>query len=119
MRPKPSWIEHWRAHEDPAREEQLARELLAVFMEFWEASGLDGKSKTTKVRYSGALHSLGGYLVEKAVFDDENLHLTATQLLDAYVGPHEGPLIRQDHETWQDEIDMVCRKLHRFRSTER
>lgn len=116
MKPDPAWLEDWRLEENPAREDRVGRELLTIFTKFWEAASLDQKSDKTKRRYSGALHSLGGYLVEKSVFDDENVHMTAAQLLDEYVDQDEGPLICQDNETWQNEIDMVCRKLHKFRT---
>lgn len=115
MKPNDTWIEDWRLEENPAKEDKIARGVLAVFAKFWEAEALDQKSKTTKRRYSSALHSLGGYLVEKAVLDEEDSQKTTTELLDEYVGPYEGPLICQDNEDWQNEIDTACRKLHKFR----
>lgn len=115
MKPDNTWIEEWRLDEDPAKEDRIARELLAVFVKFWEAEGLDEKSKSTKRRYSAALHSLGGYLVEKAVLYEEDMQKTTKELLDEYVGPYEGPLICQDNEIWQNEIDTACRKLYKFR----
>ena len=114
MKPNRKWIKDWRIGENPSREDQIAYELLEVFDDFWHFEGLDEKSKTTINRYSGALHSLGGYLIEKAVFDEDGLHKTTYNLLAEYVGRDDGPLICADHETWQNEIDMVCRKLYRF-----
>ncbi|MDP2856806.1 MAG: hypothetical protein Q8P50_02385 [Bacillota bacterium] len=71
------------------------------------------KSVTTQRRYSGGLHALGGYLVEKAV-SEEDLGLTTEELLREHLGPDEAPLIYQDDETWQGELDTVGRKLHRY-----
>lgn len=115
MKPDYTWIEDWRIGENPAREGKIGHQLLALFVEFWKAEALDEKSKTTRNRYSGALHSLGGYLVEKAVLDEDKFLKTTRELLDKYVGLNEGPLICHDNEIWQNEIDMACRKLHKFR----
>ncbi len=115
MKPDSTWIEDWRLEENPAKEDKIARELLAVFAKFWDTEALDQKSKSTKRRYSAALHSLDGYLVEKAVLYEEDSEKTTKQLLDEYVGPDEGPLIHQDNEDWQNEIDTACRKLYKFR----
>lgn len=113
MKPDRTWITAWGSGEAPAREREISRELLRIFIAFWEAQGLSQKSKTTKYRYSGALHSLGGYLVEQATGDDGR-NKTAHELLAESVGPDDGPLICHDNETWQREIDMVCRRLHRY-----
>ncbi|MDD8019468.1 MAG: hypothetical protein PHP42_13930 [Bacteroidota bacterium] len=40
--------------------------------------------------------------------------MTAKELLDEYVNEYEGPLVFMDNETWQNEFDGVCRKLHKF-----
>ncbi|MDD5597799.1 MAG: hypothetical protein PHV82_07630 [Victivallaceae bacterium] len=63
------------------------------------------------------LNVLGGYLIEKAVLSEEDepeLSMTAEDLLDEYVDEYEGPLIFMHNETWQNEFDGVCRKLHKF-----
>ena len=71
---------------------------------------LDGKAKTTRNRYSNALHALGGFLVEKAISED-GLPMTTNELLAEHIDSAGGPLIHHDEEEWQNEIDMVCRKL--------
>lgn len=114
MKPNPRWLEYWQVGENPAREIQVADDLLRIFNEFWTYKSLDEKSKTTRKIYADALHALGGYLVEKSVFDEDDLLKRAGDLLTAYVGPDGGPLIHFDHEKWQNEYDMVCRKLYRF-----
>jgi hypothetical protein len=114
VKPDRQWLEDWQVGEDPSREIEIAENLLKIFDEFWDSQSLDSKSKTTKSRYADALHALGGYLAEKSVLDKDNLSKTADDLLAAYLGPDEGPLIHYDNEQWQNEIDMVCRKLFRF-----
>ncbi|WP_459935561.1 hypothetical protein [Desulfonatronum parangueonense] len=84
---------------------------MACFIKFWDALDLDGKAKTTRNCYSTALHALGGYLVEKAVFDEKQM--TVDELLTEHIDSAGGPLIHHDKEEWQDEIDMVCRKLYK------
>jgi hypothetical protein len=32
----------------------------------------------------------------------------------SYIDTGEGPLIYHDNETWQKELDAVCRKLHKY-----
>jgi hypothetical protein len=36
----------------------------------------------------------------------------ATDLLDFF--PDEGPLVYHGNESWQDEFDMVCRKIYKY-----
>jgi len=112
MKPNSKWIEDWRIGEKQPRESDVSTELLSLFKDFWIAQKLDEKSKTTRNRYSGALHALGGYLVEKAILND--LDKTTDELVSEYVGPDDGPVIWHDNKRWQDEIDMVCRKLYRY-----
>lgn len=113
MKPDSTWITDWRSAEASSGGREVSRELLRIFIAFWDAEGLSKKAKTTQYRYSAALHSLGGYLVEQAT-DEDGKHKTAHELLRESVGPDDGPLICHDNETWQRELDMVCRKLHRY-----
>jgi len=86
--------------------------LLDCFIHFWIMEKLDKKSKTTRNRYSNSLHALGGYLVERAI-STEDSDKTANELLYEYISPDDGPLIYHDNEDWQDELDMVCRKIYK------
>lgn len=66
-----------------------------------------GRNYTSKsIRYSGALHALGGYLVEDAI-SDGGAGMATDELLSEHVGPYEGPLIHHDNEAWQNEIGTV------------
>jgi hypothetical protein len=112
MKPSNKWINDWYIGVKSSRENAIAADLLNLFMDFWDKLKLDEKSKTTRNRYSASLHALGGYLVEQAISDDD-LDKTAGDLLSEYIGPDVGPLIFQDNESWQDEVDMVCRKIYK------
>jgi hypothetical protein len=113
MKPAPSWIRHWVTGEDPSREKRIAKAILRHFTDFWNAQSLDKKSKTTRNQYSAALQALGHYLVEQAISEDGR-GKEAEQLILDHVGPYDGPLIHQDCECWQNEVDAVSRKLYRF-----
>ncbi len=108
MKPNKQWINDWHIGNSPSREKTVSRELLDFFTKFWDEVGLKNKSKTTRNRYSNALHALGGYLLEKAVSEEEDK--TTLEWIAEYAGPDEGPLIFQDHEGWQEEVDLVCRQ---------
>jgi hypothetical protein len=112
MKPNRKWIDAWRVGVKPSREDQIATDLLDFFLEFWVVEKLDKKSKTTMNRYFTSLHALGGYLVEQAISDDDS-EKTAYELLSEYISPDEGPLVYHENEDWQDEFDMVCRKIYK------
>lgn len=113
MEPNVKWIDDWRIGLKPSREKEVAAGLIYYFGDFWDKGKLEQKSKTTKNRYANSLHALGGYLVEKAISENDS-DKTAHELLLEYIGPDEGPLIHLDDEDWQDELDMVCRKLYKY-----
>lgn len=112
MKPNAKWVDDWQIGVKPAREYRISIDLLNVFMDFWDKEELDGKSKRTRNRYSACLHALGGYLVKQGT-SEEDLNKTAHELLSEYVGPDEGPLIYYENEMWQEELDMVCRKIYK------
>ena len=112
MKPTEAWTDDWRIGLSPAKEGEIGRELIAIFQRFWETAALDNKSKSTRQRYSGALHALGGWAVEKAVQD--NASTDGHQLLLEATSGGDGPLIYLGREEWQKELDSVCRKLYKF-----
>jgi hypothetical protein len=111
-KPELFWINDWELGEDSERELMISKELLECFRTFWDTQQLDGKAKNTRNRYSNALHALGGYLVEKAISED-GLPMTTNELLTEHIDSAGGPLIHHGEEAWQDEIDLVCRKLYK------
>lgn len=113
MKPENKWIDDWNIGIVPSREHDISVKLLNYFENFWNDQNLENKSKSTRNRYSSALHALGGYLVEQAI-SAGSINKTADELLSDCVGSDEGPLIHQDNEDWQDELDMVCRKFYKF-----
>ena len=115
MKPDSSWEKDWRMGLDPIREKRVSAELIKLFLQFWQWYGLDGKSKTTKRRYADALHALGGYAVEKQV-TEKPPYGSVREFVGSLVDAGEGPLIHHDNMAWQEELDMVCRKLHKFLS---
>ncbi len=115
MKPNKKWIEDWRYGVEPRLEENTAEELIKEFQAFWNWAVLDSKSKTTKQRYSGALHALGGYMVEETG-KGKRANREIGEFLKGYVDSGDGPLIHHDNEAWQDELDMVCRKLYKYLS---
>jgi hypothetical protein len=116
MKPKNTWIDDWRYGVNPSLEKQTSEELIKLFLDFWLWANLDAKSKSTMQRYSAALHSLGGYLVEEAGNGrrgDEEIR----SFLECHIDSGDGPLIHHDNENWQDELDTVCRKLYKYLAT--
>lgn len=113
MKPTEKWIEDWRYGMEPKLEQKTAEELIKEFQAFWIWANLESRSKTTKQRYSGALHALGGYLVEetgKGVRSGMGIR----EFLEVYIASGDGPLIYHDNEACQDELDTVCRKLYKY-----
>jgi hypothetical protein len=113
MKPTTEWIKDWHAGLQPRLETQAAGELLDIFQAFWSWSDLDAKSKSTKQRYAGSLHALGGYLVGE-VGNGHRGNKSLQEFIMSYIDAEEGPLIYHDNEVWQKELDTVCRKLHKY-----
>ncbi|MBW1939159.1 MAG: hypothetical protein JRI67_10435 [Deltaproteobacteria bacterium] len=117
--PCDAWIEDWLVGVKPKEEAELGKSLILVFSQFWNAKGLDDNSKNTKYRYSCALHSLGGYLIEQ-IYDYEmvkyNNEMTTEELLLGYIDADGGPLIHHNENAWQREVDAVCKKLYKYLS---
>jgi len=109
MKPNNTWIKDWMIGENPSKEKRLGKDFLDIFNTFWIESDLDNKSKSTMNRYSGALHALGGHLVEKGLYEETNM--TSMELLLDNISEFEGPLIHHHNEAWQNELDMVSKKL--------
>lgn len=107
------WAEDWRLGEDPELEESVSSELIAIFSDFWAAEAMEARSRTTRQRYSGALHALGGHILEQTVYEGSS-HDSVYERLWAAVEDDEGPLIFLDNEVWQRELDTACRKLRKY-----
>ena len=113
MKPNNKWIDDWQIGEQPSREKDISTDLVKFFVDFWSKQKIDEKSKTTRTRHLSSLHAIGGYLVEQSILY-EDLGKTANELLSKYIGSYDGPLIFHDNERWQGEVDMICRKIHKY-----
>ena len=113
MKPILQWTENWEIGIDIPRESQISRQILDHFVEFWNDEEIEKKSKSTLNRYRAALMSLGGYIVEQSI-SEEGMEKSVKELLLMSIDDEGGPLLFQDEETWQNELDMVCRKLHKY-----
>ena len=117
MKPTNDWIKDWRYGVERSQEEKTSEELLRIFEDFWGWANLETKSKSTRKRYSAALHSLGGYLVEE-VGKGHCGSKTTHEFLKGYIDSGDGPLIHYDNEAWQNELDTVCRRLYKYLLTQ-
>ena len=113
MKSTADWIKDWRCGLNANLEERVSEGLIDIFQDFWAWADMDSKSKTTQRRYSAALHALGGYLVQQVGTGTE-VPATVQEFLSGYIDSGDGPLIYHDNEAWQNELDAVCRKLHKY-----
>lgn len=113
MKPANEWVTEWQYGVNPEQEKKASEELLVIFREFWDRASLDEKSKSTKQRYSAALHALGGYLVEDAG-EGHRGNKSILEFINCHIDTEGGPLIHHDNEAWQNELDTVCRKLYKY-----
>ena len=113
MKPTNNWLADWIYGEKPRHEEKTAEELIKIFEDFWDWAKLESKSKTTKQRYSAALHALVGYLVEEAG-NGFRANKGIREFLEEFIDSEGGPLIYHHDELWQNELDAVCRKLYKY-----
>jgi len=113
MKPILQWTESWQIGVDIPKETEISQQVLDLFVEFWRDEKIEAKSKSTLNRYRAALMSLGSYIVEKSITEDGERKF-AKELLLMSIDDKGGPFLFQDEETWQNELDMVCRKLHKY-----
>lgn len=113
MKPSDAWIDDWLTDADSESAKSLSVRMIALFADFWIWADLDNKGKTTRERYAGGLHVLGGYLLEE-VRNGVEVPATAEDFLKGYVDAGDGPLVHPDNEQWQAELDTVCRKLYKY-----
>lgn len=112
LSPNSSWLNDWTTDDSDKHSHHLADELVTIFLKFWDTLCLSSKSKTTQYRYSSALHALGGHLVHIAPIQETKVDSTRLFLLEN-ISREGGPLIFYREETWQNELDTVCKKLHK------
>ena len=111
--PQDSWIIEWKLGIDTQFEEKIGKEIIELLAAFWRDESIGERSKSTRQRYDGALHALGGHLVENAVEREES-QVSGREMLRASVEFDEGSLIHIKNPAWQREIDTVCRRLNAY-----
>ena len=109
-----TWIKDWAIEEDPIKEKEASIILIKLFQDFLKDYRIEDKSKSTQNRYFSHLHALGGHIIEKCIYDEDyKNHKTINILLDQ-LSPYEGPMIYWTNESWQNELDTVCKRLYKF-----
>lgn len=109
-----SWVEDWHVAEN---DREFSRKLIQVFDAFLTGLVNAGLSKSTLRRHTSSCHALGGYILKKVFdyeFDSFSEDSTGEEVLLHYIDAYEGPLVFQDNEQWQKEIDATCKKLFKF-----
>ena len=108
------WEQNWHIVDG---DELLAKELMPVFEAYLVSLQAKGASKSTMTRHKNACRAIGGYIMDQ-VFKYEWEHLdepwNGEEIIFQCVYGFSGPLIHQDNETWQKEIDTTSRKLYNF-----
>ena len=109
-----NWAADWNIVDG---DDDLSRRLCSVFEAYLKSLQNKGCAKSTLNRHSSSCHALGGYIVDR-VFNHQMDSYDSTEsgedILLRYLDGREGPLIFQDNESWQREVDTTCRKLYKF-----
>jgi len=59
------------------------------------------------------LHTLGGHLIVE-VGEGNKINKSTYKFVQEKIDHEGGPLVHLDNEAWQNELDLVCRKLHKY-----
>jgi len=111
--PNSSWLNDWTSNVPNNQLYDFANELIEIFQKFWEKLEISAKSKTTQYRYSSGLHALGGHLIDIAAHEESTISTTKKFVLDN-ISKVGGPLIFHDELVWQNELDVMCKKLFKY-----
>lgn len=108
------WEKDWHIVDG---DDLLAKELIPVFEKYLTALQKKGASRSTMNRHKNACHAIGGYIINqvfKYEWDDLEDPWNGEEILFRCVYGFNGPLIFQDNETLQKEVDATSRKLYNF-----
>lgn len=108
------WEKNWHIADG---DEQLAKELLPVFEKYLASLQKKGVSKSTMNRHKNACHAIGGYIINqvfKYEWDELEEPWNGEEIIFQYVYGFAGPLIYEDNEALQKEVDATSRKLYNF-----
>lgn len=109
-----SWEADWHVLDG---DEDLSRRLSPVFEAFLTTLQKKNAAKSTLRRHINSCHALGGYIVDRIFnyqMDSYDSSESGEKILLRYLDGCDGPLIYQDNESWQREVDITCRKLYKF-----
>ncbi len=109
-----TWEDDWHIMDG---DRDLSRRLVPVFEAFLTALQEKGLAASTVKRHAGSCFALGQYIVEQVFnyeWDSYKPTESGEEILLRYVDTLEGPLIFDDNESWQREVDTTCRKLYKF-----
>jgi hypothetical protein len=108
------WPQDWHIADG---DEAFSRKLVPIFESYLEALQQKGVAKSTFNRHLNSCHALGGYIVDQVYnyeWDHFDPEATGREILLHYLDGYEGPLVFQDNESWQREVDTTARKLYKF-----
>jgi len=108
------WEKDWHVANG---EEQLSRKLIPIFEAYLNDLHQKGVSKSTFKRHQNACCAIGGHIVDRVYgyeLDNVEEYELGIDILLRYVDADEGPLVFQNDEAWQREIDATSRKLFKF-----
>ena len=109
-----NWEEDWHC---VAGDEELSGKLILIFDAYLTELKNKGVAKSTFNRHSGSCHALGGYIVDRIFnyqWDSYDPSESGEEILLRYLDGYDGPLVFDDNESLQRQMDTTCRKLYRF-----
>lgn len=112
---KKQWIKDWGTE---SKSQEISIDLTETFEGFLcYLQDVRKLAKKTINRHKTSCHALGGYIIHD-LFDSfspsSEKSKRGKELLFDYINKNEGPLITQDHESWQNEYDATCRQLYKY-----
>lgn len=108
------WEKDWHVADG---DEQLSRKLIPIFEAYLNDLHQRGVSKSTFKRNQNACSAIGSHIVDQVYgYELDNIEESelGRDILLRYVDPDEGPLVFQNDEVWQREVDATSRKLFKF-----
>lgn len=108
------WEKDWHVANG---DEQLSRKLIPIFEAYLNDLLQKGVSKSTLNRHQNACCAIGSHIVDRVYgyeLDKVEESELGIDILLRYVDADEGPLVFQNDEAWQREVDTTSRKLFKF-----
>ncbi len=108
------WARDWQVCSEDL---WLSEKIIPVFESYLSGLADSGASKSAFNRHKNACRALGGHIIgevfgyETDTFSEKQ---TGIEILLHYISESDGPLVYQDNESWQKEIDIMCRKLFKY-----